>query len=57
MIHLLMSDAMINNTNMWQTLLGVLVMIVVILGMIFAFAAILVIPIEVEDFDEEEFPK
>ena len=43
--------------SMWQTLLGLLVMIVVILGMIFAFAAILVIPIEVDDFDEEEFPK
>jgi len=48
-----MSDAMMNNTSMWQVALAVLV----ILGIMVAYAAIVVSDLEVDDFDEEEFPK
>ena len=48
-----MSDAMMNNTNMWQVALAVLV----ILGIMVAYAAIVVSDLEVDDFEEEELPK
>lgn len=53
MIHLPMSDAMMNNTSMWQVGLAV----VVILGIMVAYAAIVVSDLEIDDIDDEEFPK
>ena len=53
MSRLLMSDAMVNNTSMWQVALAV----VVILGIMVAYAAIVVSDLEVDDFEDEEFPK
>ena len=53
MIRLLMSDAMVNNTSMWQVALAV----VVILGIMVSYAVIVVSDLEIDDFDDEEFPK
>ena len=44
---------MMNNTSMWQVALAV----IVLLGIMVAYAAIVVSDLEVDDFDEEEFPK
>ena len=44
---------MMNTTSMWQVGLAV----VVILGIMVAYAAILVSDLEIDDIDEEEFPK
>jgi hypothetical protein len=48
-----MSDAMVNNTSMWQVALAV----VVILGIMVSYAVIVVSDLEIDDFDDEEFPK
>ena len=44
---------MVNNTSMWQVALAV----VVILGIMVSYAVIVVSDLEIDDFDDEEFPK